>query len=67
MLEEHRKKKIFDSGAGSFAVTAENPGIPEAKEEVNRNAVRSRISNSKESKCSEEKYPNLLRRFEAAQ
>lgn len=56
MLEEHRKKKVFDSGTGSFAVTTENPGKPETKEEVNRN-IKSRISNSIEAK--ESKYSPL--------
>ena len=47
MLEEHRKKKVLDSGVGA----TEKPALPEAKEEINRN-IKSRISNSKESKYS---------------
>jgi len=51
MLEEHRKKKVYENvgGSGSFVVTSENPVIPEVREEAYR-SVRNRLTNSKESK-----------------
>ena len=65
MLEEHRKKKVYENvgnGGGSFVVTHENPVIPEVREEAYR-SVRNRQSNSKESKHRNYECPYVVKRY----